>query len=281
MGDSSSDSESRTSDFANRLGAELQRFNITQLAVAQRLGISPGTVSGWFNRGYTPQPRILFDLAEMLGVRPEWLLEGREPKLNEFSQSVGEQVIKTLPTVEVKERILYSPEHVLSSPARGDVIPAPTPPVQKNRLGEQSKEVGNTSPYPKDLKMIPLLSWAQAGIATDFDQIPDHLQDLIPAVVHTSRAFAVQLRGDSMEKQFSEGDVAICLPPDIPPRHGDLVVANVIDEGIVFKILNLVDGDPTRIRLKSYNPLYDPRDYSRDAFNWICAVQSVNKLTRK
>jgi SOS-response transcriptional repressor LexA len=253
--------KTRTSEgFARRLEAELNAWGMTQLSIANKLQISPGTVSGWFNRGYVPQPRILFSLAEILGVRPEWLLDGREPKLNERSQRVGEQVVQ--------------------STAANSYTPG-IEGLRETRSLQEQKQKSNAVSYPKDLKMIPLLSWAQAGMARDFDEIPEHWQEMIPAVVHTSRAFAVQLRGDSMEKQFSEGDVAICLPPDIPARHGDLVVANIIDEGCVFKILNLIGGDPTKVRLKSYNPLYEPMDYPREAFNWICAVQSVNKQTRR
>jgi phage repressor protein C with HTH and peptisase S24 domain len=252
-------SKTRTSDsFAKRLEAELVRYGITQISVANRLGISQGTVSGWFNRGYVPQPRILFDLADMLGVRPEWLLEGKEPKLNERSQRVGEQVITD---------VMHLPSAALSV-------------FRESASDYKQKGVVNAVPYPAGVRMIPVLSWAQAGQAVDFAQMPDEWLELIPAAVTDDRAFAVQLRGDSMEPKYSDGDVAIVLP-NTPPRNGDLVIANIKEEGTAFKLMFLVGGDPEKIRLKSYNPTYDPMDYHRDDFHWIRPVLSVNKIVRR
>ncbi len=135
--------------------------------------------------------------------------------------------------------------------------------------------------YPKvATRDVPLLSWAQAGFATSYEEIPADWQDTYPAAVNDRKAFALQLRGDSMEPKFSDGDIAIVLP-DTPPRNGDLVVANVKEQGCTFKLMHLVGGDIDKIRLSPYNPVYPALDFSREQFHWIYPVDSVNKRVRR
>ncbi len=115
---------------------------------------------------------------------------------------------------------------------------------------------------------------------TSYEEIPADWQDTYPAAVNDRKAFALQLRGDSMEPKFSDGDIAIVLP-DTPPRNGDLVVANVKEQGCTFKLMHLVGGDIDKIRLSPYNPVYPALDFSREQFHWIYPVDSVNKRVRR
>jgi SOS-response transcriptional repressor LexA len=131
------------------------------------------------------------------------------------------------------------------------------------------------------VRMIPLISWAQAGIAASFEEIPEHWQEKIPVPVKDKEAFAIRLRGDSMEPKFSEGDVVTVLP-GTAARNGDLVVANIKEEGFAFKVLNLVGGDPRLVKLTSYNSsVYAPMEYPREKFHWIYPVHSVTKTFRR
>jgi phage repressor protein C with HTH and peptisase S24 domain len=231
------------SGFITRLEKEMARWAVSQAGLAARLRLSPGTVSGWFTKGYQPQPRIMQALAEMLGVSEAWLAHGMEPRLGGESLRVGEQVARTLP----------------AGKSRDNAVAYGT---------------------PSSVKMIPLISWAQAGIATAFEEIPEHWQERIPAAVQDRHAFAIQLRGDSMEPKYSDGDVAIVLP-HTAARHGDLVVANIKEDGFAFKVLNLVGGDPRHVRLTSFNPVYQPMDFDREDFHWIYPVDSVTKRVRR
>ncbi len=163
------------------------------------------------------------------------------------------------------------------------------PSTRLERLLELYRKVRDKEPGPQkesrtenteNVTWIPIVTWAQAGIATAFENIPDDWQDRIPVVVSDKQAFAIRLRGDSMEPQFKDGDLAVILP-NIPVRHGDLVVANIIEEGFAFKIFSLVGGDPTRISLRSYNPAYGPMEFAREQFYWIYPVDSVIKKIRR
>ncbi len=132
---------------------------------------------------------------------------------------------------------------------------------------------------PYDMRNVPILSWAQAGQATDFEQIPTGWDEVVPSNVADPHAFGVRLRGDSMEPKYSEGDIAI-LVPGTAATNGDIVVANIRDQGAVCKIMH-VQLDKNLITLSSYNPAYPPVEYHRDEFNWIYPVESVTKQLRR
>lgn len=129
------------------------------------------------------------------------------------------------------------------------------------------------------LRNLPVLSWAQAGQATDFSQIPWDWDEVVPSDVSDEHAFGVRLRGDSMEPKFSDGDIAILLP-SIAAVNGEIVVANLKDEGVLCKIMH-VQLDRNVIKLSSYNPAYPPLERHRDHFHWIFPVTSIIKQLRR
>jgi SOS-response transcriptional repressor LexA len=137
---------------------------------------------------------------------------------------------------------------------------------------------GNAAPA-YGLRNLPVLSWAQAGAATDFEEIPRDWNEVVPSDVSDERAFGVRLRGDSMEPRFSDGDIAILLP-SIAPTNGETVVANLKDEGILCKIMH-VQLDRNLVTLSSYNPAYPPLERHRDQFHWIFPVSAVIKQLRR
>ena len=130
-----------------------------------------------------------------------------------------------------------------------------------------------------NLRRLPVLSWAQAGEATEYGEIPADWDEVVPSDVSDERAFGVRLRGDSMEPRFSDGDIAILLP-SLAPTNGDIVVANLKNEGVLCKIMH-VQLDKSLITLSSYNPAYPPMERHRDQFNWMFPVSSIMKQLRR
>jgi SOS-response transcriptional repressor LexA len=130
-----------------------------------------------------------------------------------------------------------------------------------------------------NLRLLPVLSWAQAGEATEYGEIPADWDERVPSDVSDEKAFGVRLRGDSMEPRFSDGDVAILLP-SLAPTNGDIVVANLKNEGVLCKIMH-VQLDKNLIVLSSYNPAYPPMERHRDQFNWMFPVSSIMKQLRR
>ena len=149
--------------------------------------------------------------------------------------------------------------------------------ILEKSLAVNGKGFSANSAY--GLRRLPVLSWAQAERTTDSREIPTDWEEMVPSDITDERAFGVRLRGDSMEPRFSDGDIAILLP-SIPPTNGDVVVANLKNEGVLCKLMH-VQLDKNVIILSSYNPAYPPMERHRDQFNWMFPVSSIMKQLRR
>jgi phage repressor protein C with HTH and peptisase S24 domain len=179
----------------------------------------------------------------------------------------------------------------LSQIETGDAQPGPR--LRKQLIAsERSAYVGSMSTYASSVRediipneqisvasvrMVPLVSSAQAGLASVYEEVPESWQEKVPTTSTDPKTFAVTVRGDSMEPNYREGDIAFLLPSSAA-RNGDLVVASIKEEGFALKIMTLIGGDPERVRLTSYNIVYPPMDLRREQFHWIYPVHSVTKL---
>src|SRR5271168_4059725 len=72
-----------------------------------------------------------------------------------------------------------------------------------------SVKVNGTVAVAYGLRNLPVLSWTQAAQTITITEIPREWDEVIPSDVADDQAFAVRLRGDSMEPRFSDGDIAI------------------------------------------------------------------------
>jgi phage repressor protein C with HTH and peptisase S24 domain len=137
---------------------------------------------------------------------------------------------------------------------------------------------------PIKLRYIPLISWAQAGTMAAYEELPKEWQSQVPTDVDDPRAFALTIRGESMEPYYKEGDLAI-LVPSFKPRDQDLVVAKLNNEDVMFKLLQIVgvpgEVDEPTFRLVSYNPLFRPLEVKEDDLQWMFTVDAVLKKTRR
>lgn len=127
------------------------------------------------------------------------------------------------------------------------------------------------------LRLIPLVSWAQAGHAVDYDELPVSWQKRVHTSVTDPKAFAVSIAGDSMEPRYHDGDVAF-LEPSRTVRQHDTVIARLKDEGVVFKIYSRT-GDT--VRFSSYNPAYPPFEVGAGEVAWAFPVHSVLSIVNK
>lgn len=95
----------------------------------------------------------------------------------------------------------------------------------------------NISPAQIGTTQIPLLSYVSAGLwagAVDTSQPSDAHEWLVTDLELSNRAFALEIKGDSMLPEFKPGDRVI-IDPDIHPQPGDFVVAKNGDEEATFK----------------------------------------------
>ena len=63
--------------FGNFICMLRERKGLTQQDIADQLGITPAAVSKWENGSAKPRVQVLFQLADILGVRAEELMAGK------------------------------------------------------------------------------------------------------------------------------------------------------------------------------------------------------------
>lgn len=102
---------------------------------------------------------------------------------------------------------------------------------------------------------IPVLGSIQAGLPNAGDAMAISYLRINPEVFgisNRSRAFALLVRGDSMEgRDIVEGDIVV-LEREVNPRHKDIVAA-LIDNETTLKTLIREDGT---VWLRAENPRY-------------------------
>jgi phage repressor protein C with HTH and peptisase S24 domain len=149
-------------------------------------------------------------------------------------------------------------------------------------LPRNSSVTEEPSPYGKSLGHplhgVPLVSWAQAMETENLIAITDQVEwaEFVSADIRDPKAVAVRIRGDFMEPIYKEGDIAI-LACSSEPSSGDLVVGRLKQEGLVFKMFQVLDVDAGRYRLNSFNPHYDAIERLASDFLWLYPVHSVIK----
>lgn len=102
---------------------------------------------------------------------------------------------------------------------------------------KQPPQPQNMALAPPDIHRIPLLTYVQAGHWTCPDEIREcdgNLTYITTDLALGECAFAIELKGRSMEPEFVEGDVVL-IDPDEHPHPGDCVVAKNGDEDATFK----------------------------------------------
>ena len=128
-------------------------------------------------------------------------------------------------------------------------------------------------------RFIPLLTLAQAGRAmVSWESLPTDWFDKVPTESSDENAFAIEVRGDSMEPHIREGD-RLVMTPSKPPVNGDVVVARFRDGGTVLKVYRESDGGKT-VHLTSFNPEYPPSTYRRTEFEAIVPAETLVKTLR-
>lgn len=130
------------------------------------------------------------------------------------------------------------------------------------------------SPVDPPTRRIPIRSWAQAGAGIDFEELPLDWQDTVPTDCPDSEAFAVELKGDSMEPKYIAGDLAI-LMPGTTPKTGCLVVARLQEGDVMFKIFNPSTPGGESVVFSSLNQAYPPLTAPREEIAWIYPVYQI------
>ncbi len=122
---------------------------------------------------------------------------------------------------------------------------------------------GNYLPGLVSAHRVPLFSWNDVGIKDDEGNLPTAVSAdawVSLAAKINEKTFALRVFGDTMETEFSEGDI-IVVDPALPVVHNRYVVVRIPGEDrATFKQL-IVDGG--RRYLKPLNPSYPVMEIDR------------------
>ncbi|OZN25278.1 DNA-binding protein [Actinobacillus seminis] len=113
---------------------------------------------------------------------------------------------------------------------------------------------------------VPIISYIQAGQWTGIDDFRETCGDyeyILTDLDVSENAFALEIKGDSMEPDFIEGDRVI-IDPDVQPHAGEFVAA--------------INGD-YEATFKKYRPLEDLNEYGRQHFELIALNPDYHKLS--
>lgn len=144
--------------------------------------------------------------------------------------------------------------------------------AQEGRVLPVGALVGNRAPA----RSIPVLSWARAGLAASYEEIPKDWQETIHTDCPDENAFGLIIEGDSMAPNYQPGDIIVVMPSQQPRTNG-LVAARMQNQEVVFKMFAVLQGGRT-YRLTSYNhQVYQPRDLRQDEITWIYPVYEARR----
>ncbi|MFQ2193339.1 LexA family protein [Aeromonas jandaei] len=134
-------------------------------------------------------------------------------------------------------------------------------------LSHDLRSSGLTPVSKNDIKMVPLISWVQAGEFCLSDALELPFEDLefyaCPNPKAGPRTFALKVRGDSMTnphggRSYPEGNI-IFVDPDHQPKVGARVIAYLEDGSCTFK--ELAENEMGKHYLKALNPRYTINDH--------------------
>jgi SOS-response transcriptional repressor LexA len=136
-------------------------------------------------------------------------------------------------------------------------------------------------PLPARFKSrdIPVVSWAAAGKATDYQDLATQIDETVGSHVTDPNAFAVIVEGDSMNPEFKAGD-RVVVAPNLEARTGDVVLAKLSKGGVLLKRFKRTGLSGQTIRLESDNPNYPATEFAAEEFTFVYPVMEFKRLMR-
>lgn len=203
------------------------------------------------------------DLAKAIGYEVG-VLQSIEDNGARISEAMAEKIVKALPRLEL-ETLLGGGDH-------------PAVEREDGLIGTYGAKPAIDLPHGVKARMIPLLSWAQAGAlgAGWGDECYSH-EAVLAVDIKDRKAFGLEIRGDSMTPKIDEGDIALVCP-SWTPRSGDVVIARTLEGDVMCKVFQPRSGG---IILSSYNPAHPPIELTREEIAWIYPVGGLQKSFRR
>lgn len=197
------------------LVSAMEQANINQVQLAEKLGISKGTVNNWARGNNSPDVDMVPRICEVLGIS---VLALYSPTKYE-RQEKGSKKMAPLYSSEAMQ-LARDYDEKLDTWGRKQV--RSTADIEIARCEDEARFLEETAPPAEEEKVIPLYRVpAAAGYASpiygsDFDYYTLKPEDPQGSI------FAIRVQGDSMEPHFPDGSIAFCNKD--PLQDGDIGV---------------------------------------------------------
>ncbi|MDX1950941.1 MAG: S24 family peptidase [Verrucomicrobiota bacterium] len=139
---------------------------------------------------------------------------------------------------------------------------------------------GGFRPAGPMARQVPVVSWATAGAAKDYEDLCNQLDEVVTTETKDPNAFAIIIEGDSMEPKFNAGD-RIVFTPNQEPRNSDPVLVKMTDGRVFFKYFYRTGPEGSRIKLVSENPAYSPIEVDRSEVTLIYPAFELKRRLRR
>lgn len=180
-------------DVTTRIRRALKKAEISYAEIARRLSITPQAVNGWFRTGRVSKTSLT-GVARETGVSLEYLMTGQ-----------GIEAL-TLPSV------------------------SGAPPGPDEISGGATRLLEPTQPYPRGpIVRVPIIGFAIAnpdrdGYYTDGDYAVGHGEARLPWPSSDPNAYALRVKGDSMQPRIRPGEFIVVEPNRKAELHDDVLV---------------------------------------------------------
>jgi SOS-response transcriptional repressor LexA len=197
-------------------------------ALASALNESEQTVTNWGRRGVSKQGAI--KAQSLFGCDVDWILKGKDNVL----------LITAKTTAEMQQQRKTG----------------------KTVVANHQQDVGNVDAARAFTGEVPVISWVQAGAWQDIADTfqPEDAERHLPIFKgHSSKTYALKVRGDSMTapygKSYPAGCYVIVDPEKRSPMNGDRIIALTPgSKEATFKVYKDEDGRRWLAPLNSTHP---------------------------
>lgn len=221
-------------DINQNIKSFLEDKNLTQKALSQHLGIATSTINNWLKLNRSIPAEYIIPICEFLDTSPHILLTGQEKSsaMDKLSDDEQELLMYYSKLHDIDKGRVLGTAKTLSE-------------IQTSTTQELEEE------HEEQETIFIEFATLKASAGTGEQLIDDPEQDFIEVVKNDTTLqakFAIQIHGDSMEPEYSDGDIVLVkTQPQI--NVGQIGIFTVNDMGYIKKL-----GTD---RLVSINPEYD------------------------
>jgi SOS-response transcriptional repressor LexA len=149
-----------------------------------------------------------------------------------------------------------------------------------SKLSERPMFSDHALPARLKSRDIPVVSWAAAGEASDYQDLASQIDETVGTQVTDPNAFAVIIEGDSMEPELKAGD-RVVVAPNLEARNGDIVLVKLTDGRVMVKRFRRTGLNGGIVRLESENPLYGSLEFPVERIRFAYPVMEFKRMMRR